>query len=86
VIEINEGIGSPQLRLQFFTGDDLTGTFHQQSQYLKRLSRKLQTDPVLAELSRLNVDLKRSEAVEPGVLGGLRHRLRKNTTYTIAWM
>src|SRR6516162_8573945 len=49
VIEINEGIGRPQLGMQFFTGDHLAGTFDQYGQDLKGLSRKPQPHPVFTQ-------------------------------------
>jgi hypothetical protein len=48
VIEIDERIGRPQLGLQFFTRNCLAGTFDQERQDLKGLTRKTQPNPVFA--------------------------------------
>jgi hypothetical protein len=48
MIEIDEGIGRPQLGLQFLTRDCLAGTFDQDRQDLKGLTRKTQPNAVFA--------------------------------------
>jgi len=40
MIEIDKGIGQPQLGAQFFARNQLAGTFDQDSQDLKGLARK----------------------------------------------
>jgi hypothetical protein len=80
VIEIHEGIGWPQLRLQFLTRDDFAGTFNQDRQYLKRLPRKAQPHPVFAEFTRLRVYLKNAKAADDQNLRCVRHTTRKCIT------
>jgi hypothetical protein len=68
-IEVHEGVCGPELALQLFSGNDLTGVFQQQRQDLKRLVLKLDLQAVLAQLARAQVRLKRAEADPSGLDG-----------------
>jgi hypothetical protein len=80
VIEIDEGINWPQLRMQLLTRDHLAGTFNQDRQNLKWLPRKTQAHSVFAQFSRLMVDLESAKAADRGRLRCVRHSERKPTT------
>jgi hypothetical protein len=60
-IEIHKGVGDPDLFLKLGARDDLTGTFKQCRQDLKRLLLEPDLHSRSAEFSSLNVGLEDSE-------------------------
>src|SRR5262245_33534265 len=56
VIEIDERIGRPQRLTHFFAGDEIAVMVEEKHQQLERLLLKLDSDALLAELSRAPVD------------------------------
>src|SRR5262249_21786181 len=55
MLEIDEGIGSPQALPQLFASDQLSGSCEQRRQDLKRLVLELETVPLAPELSAAQI-------------------------------
>src|SRR5689334_22539402 len=62
VIEIDIHIRGPQLLAQLLTGNDLPGAFDQQLQKLSGLLTESNTTALLAQLTRLSIELKNAES------------------------
>src|SRR5208337_5555704 len=74
VIEVDEGVGRPNLCAQLVPRHDLAGILQQGAEDLKRLFLKSDTGAVLAQFSGDQIDLKNAKAQKPGFLVGWRHR------------
>jgi hypothetical protein len=57
MVEVNEGLSTPYLALNFFSGDDLAGLAKQEGENLQWLFLELYSDSILAQFSRAQVDL-----------------------------
>lgn len=62
VLEIDEGVRSPQALAQFLAGDHLARFFEESGKDLKRLLRQLGFDAVAVEFGRSQIKLARPEA------------------------
>ena len=61
VVEVDEGVGGPELLLQLFARDDVSGMIEEQSEHLEGLALQAQLDATLAQFSRAEVELEDSE-------------------------
>ena len=74
VVEIDEGVGGPELLLQLLAGDHVAGALQQQRQHLEGLPLQAQLDSALAQFACAEIKLKDSEARDSAAI--LRHVLR----------
>src|SRR5258708_9601395 len=58
VVEVNEGVGGPELVAQFFSGNDDAWTFEEECQKRKRLGLQADTRSLLAKFSGFQVGFK----------------------------
>jgi hypothetical protein len=74
VVKINEGVGRPELLLQFVTSNDLARPFDESKQYLERLLLQAHTRAVAAKLSRAHVHFEGTETdCRQLIRAGYRH-------------
>ena len=71
VVEVDEGVGGPELLLQLFAGDDFSGALEQQGEDLERLALQAELDSALAQFACAEVEFEDSEAGYPAAI--LRH-------------
>ena len=62
MVEIDEGVGRPELLLQLLPGDHIAGTLQQHGQNLEGLLLEFDPQPVPAQLAGVQVGLKGAEA------------------------
>ena len=62
MVEIDEGIGCPNLSPKLFSRDYLAGGIEQRSQELQWLTVKTQPNAVLAQFTRTSIQLKIAES------------------------
>jgi hypothetical protein len=63
-VEINEGIAGPEAASKFLAADDFSGAFEKHEKQPKGLLLQLDAFPVLQELRRGGVYLKRAESID----------------------
>src|ERR1700740_3119046 len=61
MIEVDEGIGCPQLLAQLFASDHVSGAFQKKSQDLDRLALQTEFHPTLAKFACVEVELEDSK-------------------------
>ena len=79
MVEVDEGLGSPQPVPKLFPSDDLTRPFEQHRENLKRLFRKSELHAVLSQLAGSNIDLEYAETEADGT-AGLWHEWRTDAS------
>jgi hypothetical protein len=71
VIEVDKGVGLPDLGAEFFAGDEIAGPIEKRGQNLERLTLQAELDAAFPELARVSIKL---ENVETKHAGGWRTR------------
>jgi hypothetical protein len=62
MVEIDEGVGRPDLFPEFVASNQVSGSPQQSGKHVQRLSLQAQLPATLAELARADVQLKSVEA------------------------
>ena len=76
VVELDEGVGRPQLLTQFFTGDNLARPLEQDDKQAERLVLEIDLEPFLAQFRRGEVHFEDAEAEDAsGLLRGGHRRV-----------
>ena len=71
MVEVDEGVGGPELLLQLFARNHFAGAFEQQRQNLEGLALQAQLHAALAQFACAEIELEHSKARDPAVV--LRH-------------
>ena len=70
LLEVDEGLASPDLRLDLLARDHLTGALDEQGEEFQRLRADAHVPAVLAQLERPGVELEHAEPVAQRVIPG----------------
>ena len=62
VVEIDKGVGWPDLRPKFFPSHEIAGALQQSREHLQGLALQAQLDPVFPQLARADIQLKTVES------------------------
>jgi hypothetical protein len=73
VVEIHEGIGGPELLLQFLSRYYLAGVIDQHGQHLKRLLLDFDLQSMFSEFTGTEINLEDAKAKTPGKLMAFWH-------------
>lgn len=74
LVEVNEGVGRPDLSLNFLTRDDFSGMLKENTKHLEWLVLQFYPDAVFTNLTRPQFNFKRSESDNPARWMCVSHR------------